>query len=101
MRLFEAASAAATGQLDEAGFSKNMLALFGALLGIMTLLFWDTYYFLSLGAAQPKFNNYYHFDISCKVKGGSFVKDDDDEGKEIEMVEEETRTKLHLEKDSP
>jgi hypothetical protein len=72
-----------------------MLTLFGALLGIITLLFWGTYYFLSLGAAQPKFSNYYQFfDILGKVKEGSFVKEDNDEGKEIEMVEDETRTKL-------
>ena len=57
--LFEAASVTATGKLSMAGFSKNMLALFGASLGILMLLVWGIYYLLSLGAANPRFNNNY------------------------------------------
>lgn len=55
--LFEATSCAVTGRLSVDGFSKNMLALFGASLGILMLIVWGIYYSLSLGAADPRFNN--------------------------------------------
>mmetsp|Transcript_17466 Transcript_17466/g.42488 ORF Transcript_17466/g.42488 Transcript_17466/m.42488 type:complete len:183 (-) Transcript_17466:3402-3950(-) len=58
-QLFEASSAAASGRLDDAGFTKNRLALFGASCGVLMLMFWGSYYALSLGAAQPRFNNNY------------------------------------------
>ena len=58
-QLFEASSAAASGRLDDAGFTKNQLALFGASCGVLMLLFWGSYYALSLGAAKPRFNNNY------------------------------------------
>jgi hypothetical protein len=63
-QLFEAASASATGRLDEAGWTKNQLALFGALLGTVMLSVWGLYYFYSLGAAKPKFNNNYMFGMN-------------------------------------
>ena len=60
--LFEAASCAMTGRLSSVvGLSKNQLALFGAGLGILMVLFWGLYYYLSLGAAHPKFNNNYYY----------------------------------------
>jgi len=64
--LFEAASVAATGKLSMTGFSKNMLALFGASLGILMLLVWGIYYSLSLGAANPRFNNNYKLVANSK-----------------------------------
>jgi len=57
--LFEAASCAVLGRLSIAGFSKNMLAFLGALLGVFMLLLWGIYHSLSLGAAHPRFNNHY------------------------------------------
>jgi len=57
--LFEALSVFMSGRLSIAGFSKNMLALFGACLGIPLLVMWGIYYMLSLGAADPRFNNNY------------------------------------------
>ncbi|OEU11694.1 major facilitator superfamily transporter [Fragilariopsis cylindrus CCMP1102] len=78
--LFEATSCAVTGRLSVDGFSKNMLALFGAFLGILMLIVWGIYYSLSLGAADPRFNNNYQFrgnnDNSTMVV----------EEKEVEMV---------------
>ncbi|KAL3919084.1 MAG: hypothetical protein SGILL_003936, partial [Bacillariaceae sp.] len=81
-QLFEAASASATGRLDEAGLSKNQLALFGCSLGVVMLTFWGTYYSFSLGAANPKFNNNYNFDVTSKVTEGTERYDDPEE---IEM----------------
>ena len=66
-QLFQASSVSATGRLDAAGLSKNQLALFGASLGVVMLSFWGTYYSFSLGAANPKFNNNYNFDVTNKV----------------------------------
>jgi hypothetical protein len=80
-RLFEAASAAMTGRLGEAGLNKNMLALFGAVLGMFTLVFWGTYYIMAKGAAHPRFNNNYQFDAVDKVKEGF----DEGHGQEIEL----------------
>jgi len=54
--LTEAASATATGRLDDAGFDRNALALFAASLGAVTVAFWGSYHLLSGGAASPKFN---------------------------------------------
>mmetsp|Transcript_25211 Transcript_25211/g.55286 ORF Transcript_25211/g.55286 Transcript_25211/m.55286 type:complete len:599 (-) Transcript_25211:155-1951(-) len=59
--LSEAASCAFLGRLSVAGFSKNMLAFFGASLGVLMLLLWGFYHSVSLGAAHPRFNNYYRF----------------------------------------
>jgi hypothetical protein len=81
-QLFEAASASATGRLDKAGFSKHQLALFGALLGFIMLLFWGMYYVCSLGAAHPRFNNNYKFDGS-RVIGDEISDNVQDD--EIEM----------------
>jgi len=50
-----------SGRLSIAGFSKNQLALFGACLGFPLLVMWGIYYSLSLGAADPRFNNDYKF----------------------------------------
>jgi hypothetical protein len=81
-RLFVAASASATGRLDDAGLTKNQLALFGALLGTIMLVVWGMYYFCSLGAANPKFNNNYMFDMNEDIEDGPI---DTDEHGEIEL----------------
>merc|ERR1719491_909228 len=65
--LFEASSVFVTGRLSVAGFSKNMLAFFGACLGIPLLVMWGIYYSLSLGAANPRFNNNYKFTGNKKI----------------------------------
>jgi MFS family permease len=85
-QLFEASSAAVSGKLDDAGFSKSQLTLFGALLGVVMLVFWGTYYALSFGAAQPRFNNNYDFDDPHKTKDHGVKLDD----LEIEMMDAAT-----------
>jgi hypothetical protein len=61
LTLTEAASATITGELSDAGLTKNMLALFGASLGFTMVLFWGAYHFLLRGgAAQSKFNSNVH-----------------------------------------
>jgi MFS family permease len=54
--LLEALAATISGDLADAGYSKNQLALFGALLGVGVVVPWSIYYALSLGAAHPRFN---------------------------------------------
>ena len=67
--LFEAASCAMTGRLSSVvGLSKNQLALFGAGLGILMVLVWGLYYYLSLGAAHPKFNNNCYYQNGARGK---------------------------------
>jgi hypothetical protein len=58
-----------------------MLALFGASLGILMLIVWGIYYSLSLGAADPRFNNKYQF-------GGNNNNSTMVEEKDVEMVGE-------------
>jgi hypothetical protein len=62
MTLLEAASATASGNLADAGYSKNQLALFGAFLGMIVVSVWGVYYSLSLGAAHPRFNQSYCYE---------------------------------------
>ena len=78
--LFEATSCAVTGRLSVDGFSKNMLALFGASLGILMLIVWGIYYSLSLGAADPRFNN------NCQFRGNNNNSTMVVEEKDVEMV---------------
>lgn len=89
-QLFEESSAAASGKLDDAGFSKNGLALFGALVGTITMLFWGIYY-SSLGAASPTFNNkYYEFENSNEQNNDNLEMGSGIEGLDIEMTDAST-----------
>ena len=56
MTLMESASASMSGKLYDAGLDRNQLALFGALLGGIMVVWWGVYYFVVQGsAANPRF----------------------------------------------
>jgi hypothetical protein len=62
MTLLQAASATASDNLTDAGYSKNQVALFGSFLGMLVVLFWGASYSLLLGAAHPRFNQSYCYE---------------------------------------
>lgn len=55
--LLEASSASMSGTLYDRGYSKEELALFGAFLGILMVVWWGVYYWVIKGAAaNPRFS---------------------------------------------
>ncbi|CAB9507171.1 Pfam:DUF894 [Seminavis robusta] len=70
MTLLEASSSMMSGWLEYAAFfSKSDLALFGAGLGILVIIFWGVYYFLVQGgAASPRFAS---MDVYAQGRGDS------------------------------
>ncbi|KAL7557521.1 hypothetical protein ACA910_005275 [Epithemia clementina (nom. ined.)] len=52
----EALSSSVTGPLYDFGFSTNQLCLVGAVLAMVSLLFWSTFHVCGGGAAHPRFN---------------------------------------------
>ena len=55
--LFEAATSYVAGHLSSSsGLTDNQLALVGACMGLVVVIFWGFYYSLSQGAAHPRFN---------------------------------------------
>ena len=56
--LFEAATSFVAGHLSSSrGLTDNQLALVGAFIGLVVVIFWGFYYSLSQGAAHPRFNS--------------------------------------------
>lgn len=55
-RVSETAIAFITGRLEDAGSSKQYIAVMASCIGVISFTLWSIYHFLGLGAADDKWN---------------------------------------------